>query len=1002
MGRCKSHSLALAHLVAFCVFSCLVNVAQVQAANATTDPSEARVLNSIFSKWGISANPTQWNISGELCSGSAIDNTVTIGDQNFNPFIKCDCSYDSGTTCHITALKVNALDVVGEIPEELWTFTHLTNLNLEKNYLTGSLPPAIGNLTHMQSLILGNNNLSGELPKELGNLTELTWLNLVQTKLSGPLPPEVGKLTKLEYLNLESSSGIRGPIPSTFANLENLVYVFASDVEFTGTIPAFIGNWSKLQLLKISGLSNGTSSLEFVRNLKSLTILELSNNNISGSIPSAIGEFQELIQLDLSFNNITGQIPGSIFDLRSLIYLFLGNNTLNGTLPMQKSSSLQNIDLSYNDISGDLPSWVNEPSLQLNLVANNLELNSSYVSALPYGLNCLQKSFPCNRDAGRYFDFAIKCGGLQLTSSDGTVYETDNGQLGPATYFVTDTNRWAVSNVGIFSGNTNIKYKSFVSDQVSGTVNSELFQAARLSVSSLRYYGLGLANGFYNITLHFAETAILDGTTWKSLGRRVFDIYIQGNCVLKDFDIKKEAGGLSFKAVQQQFRFEVSKNYVEIHLFWAGKGGCCVPVPGTYGPLIQAIQVIPDFPTPSSKKNRIGLITGIVIGVVSFLSMFVIFCIIQRRKRHDDDIELLEIDTKPYIFNYSELKNATNDFNLENKLGEGGFGPVYKGTLNDGRDIAVKQLSVGSRHGKSQFATEITTILAVQHRNLVKLYGCCIEGSKKLLVYEYLENKSLDQALFGNRLTLNWSTRYDICLGVARGLTYLHEESRLRIVHRDVKASNILLDCDLIPKLSDFGLAKLYDDKMTHMSTRVAGTIGYLAPEYAMRGHLTEKADVFSFGIVALEVVSGRSNSCSSLEGEKVYLLEWAWQLHENNLITDLVDPRISEFNEEEVKCIVGIVLLCTQASPALRPSMSRVVGMLSKDIEVSTVTTKPGYLTDWTFEDVTNLMTNIEIKGSDKSYQNPSASTSIVSRVDLSPISASKPILNKTLDEVW
>ncbi|XP_050279919.1 probable LRR receptor-like serine/threonine-protein kinase At1g56140 [Quercus robur] len=176
---------------------------------------------------------------------------------------------------------------------------------------------------------------------------------------------------------------------------------------------------------------------------------------------------------------------------------------------------------------------------------------------------------------------------------------------------------------------------------------------------------------------------------------------------------------------------------------------------------------------------------------------------------------------------------------------------LHQGTLNDGRVLAVKQLSVTSHQGKNQFLTEIATISSVQHCNLVKLYGCCIEGDKQLLVYEYLENKSLDQALFGKRtLNLDWSTRFDICLGVARGLAYLHEESQLRIVHRDVKASNILLDSDLIPKISDFGLAKLYDDKKTHISTRVAGTIGYLASEYAMRGQLTKKADVFasSFG----------------------------------------------------------------------------------------------------------------------------------------------------------
>ncbi|KAE9617088.1 putative protein kinase RLK-Pelle-DLSV family [Lupinus albus] len=593
----------------------------------------------------------------------------------------------------------------------------------------------------------------------------------------------------------------------------------------------------------------------------------------------------------------------------------------------------------------------------------------------------------------------------------------DNATLGPATYFVTDTKRWAVSNVGLFSGRANNVFKS--------SVVTDFFQTARLSASSLRYYGLGLENGFYNITLQFSEIAILDSTTtsWKNVGRRVFDIYVQGTRVFKDFNIQKEAGGISYRSVQRQVRVQVSENYLDIHLFWTGKGTCCIPEQGTYGPLISAISAIPDFkptvsnkppssdeppsgnePTvtdkpPNSKNSRAGLIAGIVggVGVASILSILVIFYINHRRKRHDDNEELLGIDTKPYTFSYSELKNATDDFILGNKLGEGGFGPVYKGTLDDGRVVAVKQLSVGSHQGKNQFITEIATISSVRHRNLVKLYGCCIEGSKRLIVYEYLENKSLDQTLFGNGVTLSWSTRYDICLGLARGLTYLHEESPLRIVHRDVKASNILLDSELVPKISDFGLAKLYDDKKTHISTRVAGTIGYLAPEYAMRGHLTEKADVFSFGVVALEVVSGRPNSDSSLEGDKIYLLEWAWNLHERNCITELVDPQLSKVNVEEVNRVVGVALLCTQTAPSLRPSMSRVVAMLTGDIEVSTVISRPGYLTEWNFNDVSSLMTDMVTKESGTSNYNLSPSTTTVDSANRSPIDDSEPILHET-----
>ncbi|KAK8705866.1 hypothetical protein V6N13_049452 [Hibiscus sabdariffa] len=229
-------------------------------------------------------------------------------------------------------------------------------------------------------------------------------------------------------------------------------------------------------------------------------------------------------------------------------------------------------------------------------------------------------------------------------------------------------------------------------------------------------------------------------------------------------------------------------------------------------------------------------------------------------------------------------------------------------------------------------------------------------------------------------MNLNWSMRFDICLGVARGLAYLHEESRIRIVHRDVKSSNILLDSDLTPKISDFGLAKLYDDKKTHISTRVAGTIGYLAPEYAMRGHLTEKTDVFAFGVVCLEIVSGRPNSDSGLEEDQMYLLEWAWHVHEQDREVELVDSSLSEFDEEEVKRVIGIALMCTQTSPMQRPSMSRAVAMLLGDTEVSRVVSKPGYLTEWRFDDDgSSFLSNEASRASETSHGSTSVTKPVL-----------------------
>lgn len=304
------------------------------------------------------------------------------------------------------------------------------------------------------------------------------------------------------------------------------------------------------------------------------------------------------------------------------------------------------------------------------------------------------------------------------------------------------------------------------------------------------------------------------------------------------------------------------------------------------------------------------------------------------------------------MYSFKELRIATEDFSPINKIGEGGFGSVYMGRLKDGTIGAIKVLSTESRQGLQEFLTEIIVISNVEHENLVKLYGCCVEGDHRILVYGYLENNSLSRTLLGSGysgIDFSWKMRTKICLGVARGLAFLHEEVEPRIVHRDIKASNVLLDKDLTPKISDFGLAKLFPDNQTHISTRVAGTLGYLAPEYALRGQLTRKADVYSFGILLLEIVSGRCNMNSRLPVGQQYLLERAWELYERGELVGLVDTSLEgDFDTDEAFRYLKIGLLCTQGVPKIRPSMSTVVKMLrgQRDLNDSNIS-KPGLISE-------------------------------------------------------
>lgn len=320
--------------------------------------------------------------------------------------------------------------------------------------------------------------------------------------------------------------------------------------------------------------------------------------------------------------------------------------------------------------------------------------------------------------------------------------------------------------------------------------------------------------------------------------------------------------------------------------------------------------------------------------------------------RRDPEIDEGLSGIRIKVFSYKELKVASDNFSVSNKIGEGGFGPVYKGFLKDGKVAAIKVLSTDSRQGVREFLTEINTISEIKHENLVKLYGCCVEGDHRILVYNYLENNSLTQTLLAgghSNLYFDWQTRTKICIGVARGLAFLHEEVQPHIVHRDIKASNILLDKDLTPKISDFGLAKLIPSYMTHVSTRVAGTIGYLAPEYAIRGQLTRKADVYSFGVLLVEIVSGRCNTNSRLPLKDQYILEKTWELFEQKALVQMVDISLNGgFNADEACKFLKIGLLCTQETPKLRPTMSSVVKMLTGEMDFDeNKITKPGLISD-------------------------------------------------------
>ncbi|XP_027155828.1 cysteine-rich receptor-like protein kinase 10 [Coffea eugenioides] len=366
-----------------------------------------------------------------------------------------------------------------------------------------------------------------------------------------------------------------------------------------------------------------------------------------------------------------------------------------------------------------------------------------------------------------------------------------------------------------------------------------------------------------------------------------------------------------------------------------------------YNIVTAASNLPPLLPwsTPSSSKEKgqnsrevvIAIVVPIIVSV--FLFFVALFLLRRRlRKRSDRVVEATggseSLDAESLQYNLNEIQAATNNFSACNRIGEGGSGRVYKGTLHNGQDVAVKRLSTSSLQGFEEFRNEIGLVANLHHRNLVRLLGYCFHGEEKLLIYEFVPNKSLDYFLFDpeRQPVLDWSRRYNIIGGLARGLLYLHDDSRLRIVHRDLKASNVLLDESMNPKIADFGYARICAvDQSEGSTSKIAGTYGYMAPEYAMRGQFSVKSDVFSFGVLVLEIISGKRSGSFHESDSAEDLLSYAWKQWRDGTPVALLDRNVGDASSrnEVIQCI-HIGLLCVQEDAEQRPNMAAVVLMLN------------------------------------------------------------------------
>ncbi|CAM8909867.1 unnamed protein product [Rhodiola kirilowii] len=387
----------------------------------------------------------------------------------------------------------------------------------------------------------------------------------------------------------------------------------------------------------------------------------------------------------------------------------------------------------------------------------------------------------------------------------------------------------------------------------------------------------------------------------------------------------------------------------------------------------------------SPVRNVIIIVVSAIVFIVLILGTLIYLRLRRPKKKSQSIHEIRNLESLQY--DLKTITAATDNFSEDNILGRGGFGSVYKGKLDEGLEVAVKRLALNSGQGDVEFKNEVLLLAKLQHRNLVRLLGFCLEGAERLLIYEFLPNGSLDHFLFDpfKRTYLEWGTRYKIITGIAKGLLYLHEDSRLRIIHRDLKASNILLDEELQSKIADFGMARLFGVNQTEGNTsRIVGTYGYMAPEYAMHGQLSVKLDVFSFGVLILELVSGQKNSAYKVREKVTDLVTYAWESWRAGNAMEIVDPAIRGGSNTEIMRSIHIGLLCVQENPTARPNMASVALMLHSHSIALEIPSKPPF-TLYAMENMEEVPHQSQLSSDTRASENSTGKIGTVSATGLS-----------------
>ncbi|XP_042456065.1 brassinosteroid LRR receptor kinase BRI1-like [Zingiber officinale] len=853
---------------------------------------------------------------------------------------------DVFTDClSLTFLNLSANHFTGRLPSSLSSCASLTTLSLSGNNFSGEFPADIlASLPNLHVLELAFNNLSGSLGNTIAAMPNLEVFDLSSNTLTGAIPPELcpNHQFALRVLYLQNNQ-LSGDIPASLSNCTKLVSLDLSLNYITGTIPRGLGSLSSLRdLVMWQNLLEGEIPPE-LSNLRSLKNLILDNNGLTGPIPSGLANCTGLNWLSLSSNHLNGSIPSWIGQLHNLAILKLANNSFSGPIPQELGDckSLIWLDLNNNQLTGLIPPSLAKQSGKI--AVGFLGTGEPYVYLKNDGTS------GC-RGTGDLLEF-------------GGVRPEDLDRL-PSRHFCNFTRVYKGITQYTFSNNGSMLFFDLSFNQLDGEIPKELGDMYYLLILNLGHNKLSgvippeLGNLRYVAGLDLSHND-LEGHIPQSFS---------GLAMLAEIDLSNNRLNGSIPELGQLATFPR-------YGYENNSGLCGFPLP----PCKDIAGATLD--TRHKKSHRQASLAG----SLAMGSLFFVFCIVgliiiavesKRRKSENKSksnragdiysdsrshsgtansnwkltatkdalaINLATFDMPLKKLSFADLVQATNGFHNDSLIGSGGFGDVYKAQLKDGSVVAIKKLIHVSGQADREFTAEMETIGKIKHRNLVPLLGYCKVGEERLLVYQFMKYGSLDDVLHNRNnagIKLNWAARRKIAMGAARGLAFLHHNCTPRIIHRDMKSSNVLLDENLEARVSDFGMARQMGAVDTHLSvSALAGTPGYVPPEYYQSFRCTIRGDVYSYGVVLLELLTGRRPTDSADFGDD-NLVGWVKQ-HSKHRISNVFDPELLKDDpslELELLEHLNIACACLDERPFRRPTMLKVMSMFKEIQAVSSL----------------------------------------------------------------